>query len=214
MGNMFPEQGRAYTLTPRKGTYGDKPLIAWAAIEDCTAYEEGELESIEDPTSLAKLLAGRCRIQHLCTYKKSTNGKTRKCGVQISYINAVSEMAHRCFRLQLQADEQLLFRFGMHLIPLYKTLCKLKMEELAVSNPVFLTMRGDRKADPIYREIRETVKLLMTCWKDLGLQGTELGGIEPNPRGDTSYEEELYEDEPVEESPKLDLGNLEDEGQN
>ena len=85
----------------------------------------------------------------------------------------------------------------MHLMPLYKTLCKLKMEELAVTQPVFATIRGDRKADPVYREIRETMKIIMACWKDLGLSSMELGvGPRITPRGDTGYEDEMFEEEP------------------
>lgn len=123
-----------------------------------------------------------------------------------AYISSVSDMIHRCYHDQLQADEQLLFRVGMHLIPLYKTLCKLKMEELGVTDPVFLTIRGDRKPDPVYREIRETIKLIMLCWKDLGLQGMEMGANLPlNPRGDKGYEDELFEEEPA-EKPKLNIG--------
>jgi hypothetical protein len=192
-------------MKPRKGTYYGKPLVAWAVIEDCTAYDEKGLESIEDPTQLAKLLAGRCRIQHLCDFAKSENGRVKKCGVQRAYISAVSDMIHHCFHVQIAKDEQLLFRVGMHLIPLYKTLCKLKMEELSVSNPVFLTIRGDRKADPVYREIRETIKMIMACWKDIGLQGTELGAIPVNPRGDTGYEDELFEEEPEKTKTKLNI---------
>ena len=199
-----PEQlldSRSYTMKLKKGYYYNKPLVAWAAVDKCNA--------------------DRCRVVAMCSYEQSSNGRNVKCGVQRSYIQTVSEMIHQSFHLQIKNDQQLLFRIGMHLIPLYKTLCKLKMAELAISDPVFTTIRGDRKADPVYREIRETVKLIMMCWKDLGLQGSELGGIEPSPRGDTDYEAELFEEEPETvaektsnppaQPPKLDIGFLEDD---
>jgi hypothetical protein len=183
---MLPGDGRTYDLPVSKGHYQSIPLVAWAAIENCM------------PTL--------CHIEHLCSYQKTDGRKMRKCGLQKNYIQNVSSMIHRCFHKELGASESLLFRVGMHLMPLYKTLCKLKMEELSVHSPVTTTLRGDRKVDPVYKEIRETIKIVMMCWKDLGLDGSLLSGAGNVLRGvSRGYEDELFEEEPEENvtKPKL-----------
>lgn len=189
MESLLP-RGRSenFELTPKKGYYYSQPLVAWAAIEDCTA----EL----------------CRIMHLCMYKKSTATSTAKCGLQRVYIQATAEMIHRCFEKELQGDENLLFRVGMHLMPLYKTLCKLKMEELSVTYPVYATPRGDRKADPVYKELRETIKIIDMTYRNLGLKGASAPSLSPPKGVSYGYEDELFEEEP--EKPKLDLGDSDD----
>jgi hypothetical protein len=119
-------------------------------------------------------------------------------------------MIHRCYREQLEQDETLLFKVGMHILPLYKTLCKLKMDELSTVHPIFVTHRGDRKADPVYKEIRETIKMINMAWKDIGLRKPS-EPIEPVkvPRGVApGFEDALFEEEPEEDNnkPKLDIG--------
>ena len=56
----------SYQLTPRKGTYEGKPLVAWAAIEDCTATPEVPDDHDLTDEQVMRLVTRRCRIQNLC----------------------------------------------------------------------------------------------------------------------------------------------------
>ena len=183
--SLIPDEHKqSFKLPPRKGTYHNLPLVAWSPIEEC--------------------IAELCRIDSMCEYVKTTAIKTVKCGLQKSYMKATAEMIHRCFEKELQDNENLLFKVGMQLMPLYRALCKLKMEELAVSYPVYSTPRGDRKADPVYKELRETIKSINQCYRDIGLKGGNAADL-PIPKGVSyGYEDELFEEEP--EKTKLDLG--------
>jgi hypothetical protein len=53
-------------------------------------------------------------------------------------------------------------------MPLYKILCKLKIEEMGVVQAVLPGKYGAR-ANPVYKEIRETIKLIAYMWKSIGL---------------------------------------------
>jgi len=179
---MIPDYKENYTVKTTKGYYGNASLTAWVSIPNC--------------------FPDTCRIVNLCVYRKTTNPeKPIRCGTVRSYMSSVGAMVHRCFQDQLQSDEYMLFKVGMHLMPLYLTLCKLKIEELAVEHAVEVTHRGDRKADPVYKEIRETIKMINLAWKDVGLRKPS-DPIEPKkvPKGVAEgYEDLLFEEEPQED---------------
>lgn len=146
--------GRSFTLHIRKGNDGDNPVIAWSAIMDC--------------------LKDRCRIYDLCSY-----GKKGKCEVQVQFLQVTMEMIER-ENPQLKYHQA--YRIGLHLLPLYKMLCKLYMDELAVCHPTYTTDKGTRQSHPVYKEIRDTIKMIMIVWKDIGLSGSAAGtaaGLQP-----------------------------------
>ena len=58
---------------------------------------------------------------------------------------------------------------GMHLMPMYRTLARLKIEELGVNNIITTSDTGRKQANPIYKEIRDTIKLIDSLWHSLGL---------------------------------------------
>lgn len=147
MRHILPPDDRSFAITPKKGHYENLRMVAWTAVSDCT----GE----------------RCRIYTECNYNKDF-----KCGLMKQYLSTICEMIHREFRdliMHPERGEKFLFQIGMHLLPLYKTLGKLKMEEHAVLYPVYMSEKGIRKADPVYKEIRDTIKLIQAMWKELGL---------------------------------------------
>ena len=87
-------------------------------------------------------------------------------------------LRHRC-RIEEQCHYQKTgkaWRVGMHLIPMYKTLCKLYMDELAVTHPTYESDKGTRHSHPVYKEIRDTLKMIMMIWKDIGLEGASMSG--------------------------------------
>jgi hypothetical protein len=116
-----------------------------------------------------------------------------KCRVQWHYISAAAEVIYRNYRTQL--GEAGLFKVGMHLLPLYRILCIMKMEELSLSSPVNRTKGGFRVADPVYKEIRETIKLICGLWKSMGLGMTDaedgLPDVEKLMRGGGNYYEQM-----------------------
>ena len=66
-------------------------------------------------------------------------------------------------------DEPTFYRVGMHLMPMYRTLCRLKIEELGVNHIITTSDTGRKQANPIYKEIRDTIKLIDSLWHSLGL---------------------------------------------
>jgi hypothetical protein len=137
-----------------KGLVKDKQLIAWDCIQLC------------DPMS--------CPIGNTCTYKS-----TPKCSVQLSYLNALTDMVFKTFRY---LNDDSLFKIGMHLIPLYSQLCRQKIVEKSVINICYEDSKGVTRIHPIYKEIRETMKTISCMWKELGLCGNIDPGL-PNDRG-------------------------------
>jgi hypothetical protein len=148
MSLSFPDTGKAFSLHIRKGANDGKAVIAWSSIADC--------------------LGDRCRIEELCAYDKRG-----KCTVQVQFLQVTLEML-RSTNPKLEEDQA--WRIGMHLLPLYKTLCKLYMDELAVCHPTYTTEKGTRQSHPVYKEIRDTLKMIMMVWKDIGLEGAASGG--------------------------------------
>jgi len=132
-----------------KADIGDVKVISWDAIPPC----RGEV----------------CSIWGICS-KRGKEVSKRHCGVVHEYLGNVNEMIFRNYYNQL--TEPMLFKIGMHLIPLYKQLCRLKIEELAVENLVHI-VSGRYLIHPIMKEIRETVKDIEKVWSSLGLEVRE-----------------------------------------
>lgn len=125
-------------------------LYAWDAIPMCQDEE--------------------CPATSMCPYLREG-----RCRVGLTYMKAAVDVIIRNFASEL--DEPRLYQIGMHLLPLYRMLFKLKIEEIGVERAVTSGRYGP-KANPIYKEIRETIKLLMMAWKSLGLDPTK-GSIVP-----------------------------------
>jgi len=122
----------------------DNQLYSWDAISDC--------------------LGDECACFEMCEYSK-----IGKCRLQLNYIKGITNIIYKNFSAKL--DEPTCFRVGMHLIPLYGILCRLKMEEIVVNRAVHMT-KGGFKIHPIYKEIRETIRGIENMWKNLGFNGT------------------------------------------
>jgi hypothetical protein len=143
-------------LSPTKGTYhGEFNLVAWDVIDDC--------------------INERCPIRNLCTFEKSG-----KCGVQRQYVRSVVRVIFNS--LAPSIGESTFMEIGMHIIPLYKQLCKLKIYELSVEVPVRVTERGGRVINPVFKEIRATIQLIHKMWRELRLNAPPPAGGDPDPR--------------------------------
>ena len=114
------------------------PVVMWDAIPQC------------DPES--------CKMEIACPYNK-----TGKCGVRLKYITHVYESLIG----QVQPDDAVaLFKIGIHLVPLYGHLVQFKMEEYG-SKVMLASSNGKRYINPIFKEIRETIKCISAVMKDM-----------------------------------------------
>jgi hypothetical protein len=118
-----------------------------------------------------------------CTFPKTKpNGDPIQCQVMKNFLKAVDIVVLRNYP---NIAETTFFRFGIHVVPLYKVYCKLLIAELGVRRPTFNSTQGTPKIHPIYKEIRETARLLDSMWKSLNmaappLPGLQTGGAEDN----------------------------------
>jgi len=105
-----------------------------------------------------------CPASKICTYTQSG-----KCGVMMQYMRATSVMFFNNFAKDL--DETAFYRIGMHMMPLYRMLCKLKIAEIGARRVIISGVGGRKYINPIFREIRDTIKLIDSLWKNMGLNG-------------------------------------------
>lgn len=134
--------GKVRLYRGRAGEDDEKRLFQWDAISKC----DGEL----------------CIIAEQCEYVKKGN-----CTLEMRYMKAISSVIMRNYGEHL--DEPTLYRIGIHLVPLYKILIRLKMEELAAERLILLDAKDKAFAHPVLREIRDTIRLIEDVWKKLGL---------------------------------------------
>ena len=88
-----------------------------------------------------------------------------KCEVQKEYMSNVATTIFRNYGDKI--PEPILFRVGMHMIPLYTMLCQLQLQ----AHGIEIVNVGKNKIyiHPIMKEIRETIKILEGLWKTLDL---------------------------------------------
>lgn len=167
----------------RKGMVDAKKiLLTWDAIPPCQDEQ--------------------CPAHHMCGRYQHKG----KCTVMLSYMKGIGTVLLREYK-DVMTDEDLI-KIGLHLLPLYRNLCKLKIEELGVRRVLNTNMQGNYVVNPIYREIRDTIKTIETVWKNLALpapmNGKGNGGSggkkpplrDPEIYGDPEYYESLGEFEP------------------
>jgi hypothetical protein len=133
-----------------------------------------------------------CPIVEMCTYAK---GPTIKCQIHSQFLKSLSIILYRNFANVL--DEPRLYRVGLHMMPLYKMLCKLLIEEHAIQNAIYTDDKGIRRANPVFKEIRDTLQAISKEWRALGLSGASAIGV-PDPflNGDPNFHASLESDRP------------------
>ena len=117
-------------------------LVYWNAVQQCSP--------------------DNCSCIDLC----SNPDRTKPCSVLSSYMSNVYEMMIRTYKGNLTEDTA--YRIGMHLVPLYKILCRLKMQEFEETFVMVTNSKGDRKVNPIFEEIRKTILAIEKVWQNLG----------------------------------------------
>lgn len=130
-----------------------------------------------------------CPVENLCKFRSKGKGK---CAAIRTYLAQVySDMLETN---QRELDSARLHQIGLHLLPIYKTLVRLLMEELVVLRATTVSPKGTVGVHPIFKEIRSTVKLIDQLWRSIGLQAPPTGGLplkDANPVDGEGYYEEM-----------------------
>jgi hypothetical protein len=155
----------------------DIRMYAWDAVKNCTG-----------PT---------CPSYRYC----AEHEVGKRCTIMENYLSAIYSTILRSAKKQNSKDlEVKLLRVGFDLIPLYKNYMFLKLGEMGVEEAIEKDHRGIKRINPIYKEIRETVKEIEKTWKSIGLGefagvGTPLSkkGVRPEPAPEEEYTMQLQQ---------------------
>ena len=132
------------TLSTRRGKDEKKKnLFSWEPIPDCTDE--------------------RCPIRKKCEFVKRGN----KCQVVAGIVKSAALNILNNYGTQL--NNALRNRIGLHLMPLYVQLARQYVAEAALTASTFNDNKGNPKVNPVYKEIRETLRTIDLQWKNLGL---------------------------------------------
>lgn len=121
-------------------------LVAWDCIQDC------------DPAM--------CPLGQDCDFVGKSHSANSKCALQTEYIQSFIDVVLKTFKY---LDESDLYKVGMHLVPLYSQLCRHKILEKSVGQVAYIDHKGCPKIHPVYKEIRETIRIISGLWKDMGV---------------------------------------------
>ena len=138
----IPQNMRQSVIVTKGVTDDGLQLVIWDYVERCRNK--------------------KCPISDKCTY-----GRTGKCMVQVKYLNAVFAPLQEI--IETVGDPIMMQMIGLHLVPLYHQLVKMKMVEMTVKDPVLDDAKGGKRTHPVYKEMRDIMKSIMMHWKDSGL---------------------------------------------
>jgi hypothetical protein len=117
-----------------------------------------------------KCMHKSCPALEQCQYEEGAS-EGANCMVMQKYIRSASIILYANQKGLTSAQR---FQIGMHIMPLYKILCKLKIEEVGVTRIVSTTERGSLVANPLYKEIRDTIRAIDSVWKSIGAQDVKI----------------------------------------
>jgi len=180
-------------IKTEKGSWHGIPLVLWDFTQECD--RENCLINEYCPYETAKV-----RVSKTTKDTKYMN----KCVLHAKYLRSVftaalSKMDEKTMSLENS------IKLGYHLIPLYNQLFKFKLTEYGLQHqPVMgMSSRGGMQVNPLFREIRDTIKALTAVWKDLGSKKEK--SLPKPDMGDSDFIEALFGDEEVSE--ELDADN-------
>lgn len=149
-----------------------------------------------------------CILHKVCTYKDGKVGgkdpRAKKCSVERYYMGVVFKPFSEL--IEKTKDPFLMQWVGLHIIPLYHQLIKLKKIERSLDSPMDTTIKGDVRAHPVLGEIRKVIAAIRAEWKSSGLMEIArdegyMGASLPAPlddiediEGDSDYHDSLYTD--------------------
>jgi len=133
----------------------------------------------------------RCPASNFCQYLTGKSIPDR-CLVIQKYIKHTVDVIFG--NIGEKMTEAQLFRVGTSLIPLYRNLARLKIEEAGMLSPME-TVKGRSTPSNIYREIREHIKAIDSLWKSIGIEMIDMkfnlpgGDVFDGAEGDSYYDQ-------------------------
>ena len=128
-------------ITLKKGLIDKgRHLVAWDSVPQCRKDE--------------------CAAFDLCDFNKDND-----CKVMAQYLKIIETTILG----ELDLSEGELMRVGLHLIPLYRNLCKLKITELGVLDPLSKNRYGNVSINPLYEQIKSHIVTIDGLWRAMGL---------------------------------------------
>ena len=144
----------------------------------------------------------KCPLYQRCVFAtRAEKSRVKKCGVERQYLNAV--LAPYAELLRKVRDPFMAQWIGMHMIPLYHHLVKLKKIEQSLDTPETIDKNMNIRIHPVYKEIRAVISSIRTEWNRSGIfqiakdegylgSGVPLIGDDEDMDGDGGYHDRLY----------------------
>ena len=126
-----------------------------------------------------------CPCASSCVYASSA---PEKCTVQVTYLQHVLDMVLATFPAVSDKD---MFMVGMHIIPLYKVLCRLLMVESGLDRYTYTSNAGTPGIHPVLREIRNTITAIRGEWRELDIASSPPHPSLPNALSGMGYYEAM-----------------------
>lgn len=134
-----------------------------------------------------------CDIYEMCPYSEGY----AKCRIHKEYMGQIINLLYRYEKDGKLTGNQLHIA-GMTMVPLYNHLFRFQIAEMALATPV--VYGKSIYMHPVYKEIRNTTKLLFDMWKQMGLAGTPI--VPEKGSGNSVYDLLSAAEEEVAESVK------------
>ena len=147
-----------------------------------------------DPATLCN---EKCPIYDDCPYVKEG-----RCSLERTYMNGIYNTLISPHPNQGIADmlsDIELQRVGIHLIPLYHQLIRLKKEAFAVKQMTVTNKQGSVNIHPVFKEIREVIRCISKEIKEIGINEKwkrKYGGVVNIEGGSGSIEELMEQGDP------------------
>lgn len=131
----------------------------WTAVQDCENQH--------------------CIAVDFCPADEETR-RDRKCQIIMNYLRQAEDFVYKA--LGDEVDEFELFKVGMHIIPLYKQLARLKILEMSVSsrNMQEMTKSGTTKIHGVFKALTDTHNAIIRALTDLGINKVKAKEMDPS----------------------------------
>ncbi len=145
----------SHTMEVRKGSLSGNSFNAWDFVRNCTG--------------------DACCVSHLCDFKSKG-----PCRIEKDYLTAVLEPYNKL--LYEEADPVLNQWVGLHLIPLYHDLIRIKMGKVLHEEVLYKSMSGKVSVNPLLGELRAQLRAIRVELTDSGIMNLlrkrgHIGGV-------------------------------------
>lgn len=117
-----------------------------------------------------------CPAYSKCHYEPRV-GEDGECKVLKSYLRSAAVVLYESNKEMTAAQR---YQIGMHILPMYRILCRMKIEEIGVERVSYRDDKGIFRVNPLYKEIRETIKAIDAIWKSIGVKASEQPSTQPD----------------------------------